>query len=76
MRNLNLQNVITKQTGIVNNISALLDPIIISDNMNYVYSDVFNILNEIIVHYATTAYIESCKAPYTLLREKCGNMTN
>ena len=40
---LNLANIISKPTGITAHSNTLLDPIIISDTMNYIYYDVLKI---------------------------------
>jgi hypothetical protein len=41
--NLNLKNVIDKPTRVTNHSRILLDPIIVSDTINYVNSDVFEL---------------------------------
>ena len=41
MRLFNLKNVIEKPTRVTNHSRTLLDPIIVSDTINYVFSDVF-----------------------------------
>ena len=43
----NLVNIISKPTRITVHSNTLLDPIIISDIMNYIYSDVLKIPSEI-----------------------------
>ena len=55
---LNLKNVINKPTIITAHSSTLLYPIIISDTMSSIYSDVFNVPSEISDHDAAVAYIE------------------
>jgi len=54
----NLKNVINKPTRITAHSSTLLDPIIISDTMSSIYSDVLNVPSEISDHDAAVAYIE------------------
>ena len=49
-------NIITKQTRITARSNTLLDPIIISDTMNYIYSDVLKIPSEISDHDASVAF--------------------
>jgi hypothetical protein len=41
MRLFNFKNVIEKPTRVTNHSRTLLDPIIVSDTINYVFSDVF-----------------------------------
>jgi hypothetical protein len=41
MRLFNLKNVIDKPTRVTNHSRTLLDPIIVSDTINYVFSDIF-----------------------------------
>jgi hypothetical protein len=43
----NLFNIISKTTRITDHSNTLLDPIIISDTMNYIYSDVLKEPSEI-----------------------------
>jgi hypothetical protein len=50
---LNLVNIISKPTRITTRSNSLLDPIIISDTMNYIYSDVLKIPSEISDHDAS-----------------------
>ena len=53
----NLVNTISKPTRITTHSNTLLDPIIISDTMNYIYSDVFKIPSEISDHDASVSFI-------------------
>jgi hypothetical protein len=48
MRLFNLKNVIEKQTRVTNNSRTLLDPIIVSDTINDVFSDVFKLPDNIL----------------------------
>ena len=52
----NLANMISKPTRITAHSNTLLDPIIISDIMKYIYSDVLEIPSEIIDHDASVAF--------------------
>ena len=54
----NLYNTIEKPTRITDHSSTLLDPIIISDDLNCIFSDVFNIPREVSDHDAPVAFIE------------------
>ena len=54
----NLKKIINKPTRITAHNSTLLDPIIISDTMSSIYSDVLNIPSEISDHETAVAYIE------------------
>ena len=54
----NFKNVINKPTRITSHSSTLLDPIIISETMSSIYSDVFNVPSEISDHDAVVACIE------------------
>jgi hypothetical protein len=47
---INLVNIISKPTRITDHSNTLLDPIIISDTINYIYSDVLNEPSEISHH--------------------------
>jgi hypothetical protein len=49
----NLVNIISKPTRITAHSNTLLDPIMISDTMNYIYSDVLKIPSEISDHDAS-----------------------
>jgi hypothetical protein len=51
----NFKNVINKPTIITAHISTLLDPIIISDTMSSIYSDVLNVPSEISDHDAASS---------------------
>ena len=46
----NLVNIISKTTRITDHSNTLLDPIIISDTINYIYSDVLSEPSEISNH--------------------------
>jgi hypothetical protein len=46
----NLVNIISKTTRITDHSNTLLDPIIISDTINYIYSDVLKEQSEISNH--------------------------
>jgi hypothetical protein len=52
---LNFKNVINKPTRITAHISTLLDPIIISDTMSTIYSDVLDVPSEISDHDAASS---------------------
>ena len=54
----NLRNVIDKPTRITENCRTLLDPIILSDDLNCIYSDVINTPQNISDHDASIAVIE------------------
>ena len=58
----NLRNVINKPTRRHNNCSSLLDPIIISDTMTLLYSDVIDLPSYISDHDAAIAIFECPKA--------------
>jgi len=58
----NLRNVINKPTRRHNNCSSLLDPIIISDTMTLLYSDVIDLPSYISDHDAALAIFECPKA--------------
>jgi hypothetical protein len=53
-----LVNIISKPTRITEHSNNLLDPIIISDTMNYIYSDVLKIPSEISDHDASVAFLQ------------------
>jgi hypothetical protein len=65
----NFKNVINKPTRITAHSSTILDPIIISDAMSSIYSDVLNVPSEISDHDAAVAYIE-CPNCVILCSEK------
>ena len=58
----NLANIISKPTIITVHSNTLLDPIIISDTMNYIYSDVLKIPSEISDHDASVAFLQCRKS--------------
>jgi hypothetical protein len=58
----NLANIISKPTGITAHSNTLFDPIIISDTMNYIYSEVLQIPSEIIDHDASVAFLQCPKS--------------
>jgi hypothetical protein len=60
----NLVNIISKPTRITAHSNTLLDPIIISDTMNYIYSYVLKIPSEISDHDASVAFLQ-CPVPDT-----------
>ena len=60
----NFVNIISKPTRITDHSNTLLDPIIISDTMNYIYSDVLKIQSEISDHDASVAF-------FTMSKECC-----
>ena len=58
----NLFNIISKTTRITDHSNTLLDPIIISDTMNYIYSDVLKIPSEISDHDSSVAFLQCPKS--------------
>ena len=58
----NLTIMISKSTRITAHRNTLLDPIIISDTMNYIYSDVLKIPSEISVHDSSVAFLQCPKS--------------
>ena len=58
----NLVNIISKPTRSTAHSNTLLDPIIISDTMNYIYSDVLKIPSEISDHDASVAFLQCPKS--------------
>ena len=56
MRLFNLKNVIEKPTRVTNHSRTLLDPIIVSDTINYAFSDVFKLPDNISDH-------DHCRVP-------------
>jgi hypothetical protein len=61
MRLFNLKNVIEKPTRVTNHSRTLLDPIIVSDTLNYVNSDVFKLPDNISDHDASVVTIQCSK---------------
>ena len=59
---LNLFNVISKPTQITNHSNTLLDPIIISGTMNYIYYDVLRIPSQISDHDVSVALLRYPKS--------------
>ena len=57
----NLVNIISKPTRITAHSNTLLDPIVISDTMNYIYSDVLKIPSEISDHDASVGFFTMSK---------------
>jgi hypothetical protein len=57
-----LVNIISKPTRITEHSNNLLDPIIISDTINYIYSDVLKIPSEISDHDASVAFLQCPKS--------------
>ena len=64
------KNVIDKPTRVTENASTLLDPIILSDSLNSIYSDVINIPRNISDHDATVAYIDCSKGISTTFKRE------
>ena len=58
MNMFNFRNIIDKPTRVTDHSSTLLDPIIISDTVNFLYSDVLKIPSEISDHDAPVVFIE------------------
>ena len=58
----NLVNIISKPTRITTHSNTLLDPIILSDTMNYIYTDVLKIPSEISDHDASVAFLQCPKS--------------
>ena len=50
MKLFNITNVINKPTRVTDRCSTLLDPIIVSDDINCLYADVFNVPRSISDH--------------------------
>ena len=61
MRLFSLKNVIEKPTRVRNHSKTLLDPIIVSDAINYVFSDVFTLPDNISDHDAAFVTIQFFK---------------
>ena len=74
MRLFNLKNVIEKPTRVTNHSRTLLDPIIISDTINYVNSDVFKLPDDISDHDASVVTIQCSKTSLDHLKEKFGSI--
>ena len=70
----NLTNVIDKPTRVTPQISTLLDPIIISDTMNVILSDVYDIPREISDHDAAVVHLNVKPFPIKNTSVKCGYM--
>ena len=60
----NLKSVTDKPTRVTNHSSTLLDPIIINDELNCIYSDVLEVPPEISDHFAAVAFFECSKPIY------------
>jgi hypothetical protein len=58
MKLFNLKNVIEKPTRVTNHSRTLLNPIIVSDTINYVNSDVFKLPDNISDHDASVVTIQ------------------
>ena len=69
MRLFSLKNVIEKTTRVTNHSKTLLDPIIVSDTINYVLSDVFILPDNISDHDASVVTIQCSKTSFK--REIC-----
>ena len=61
MRLFNLKNVIEKQARLTNHSRTLLDPIIVSDTINDVFSDVFKLPDNISDHDASVVILQCSK---------------
>ena len=61
MRLFNLKNVIEKPTRVTNHSRTLLDPIIVSDTINYVFSDVFKLPDNISDRDASVVILQCSK---------------
>jgi hypothetical protein len=61
MRLFNFKNVIEKPTRVTNHSRTLLDPIIVSDTINYVLSDVFKLPDNISDHDASVVILKCSK---------------
>jgi hypothetical protein len=61
MRLFKLKNVIEKPTRVTNHSRTLLDPIIVSDTINYVFSDVFKLPDNISDHDASVVILHCSK---------------
>ena len=59
--NLNLKNVIDKPTRVTNHSRTLLDPIIVSDTIKYVFSDGFKLPDNISNHGASVVILKCSK---------------
>jgi hypothetical protein len=64
------RNVIDKPTRVTENFSTLLDPIILSYNLNSIYSDVINVPRNISDHDAAVAYIDCPKGISTTFKRE------
>ena len=61
LRLFSLKNVIEKPTRVTNHSKTLLDPIIVSDTINYVFADVFTLPDNISDHDASVVTIQCSK---------------
>ena len=61
MRLFNLKNVIEKPTSVTNHSRTLLDPIIVSDTINYVFSDISKLPDIISDHDVSIVIIQCSK---------------
>ena len=61
MKLFNFKNVIEKPTRVTNHSRTLLDPIIVSDTINYVFSDVFILPDNIIDHDDSVVILQCSK---------------
>jgi hypothetical protein len=61
MRLFNLKNVIDKPTRVTDHSRTLLDPIIVSDTIDYVFSDVFKLPDNISDHDASVVILQCSK---------------
>jgi hypothetical protein len=64
------KNVIDKPIRATENSSTLLDPIILSDSLNSIYSDVINIPRNVSDHYVAVAYIDCPKGISTTIKRE------
>ena len=64
------RNVIDKPTRVTENSSTLLDPIILSDSLNSIYSDVINVPRNVSDHYVAVAYIDCPKRISTTFKRE------
>jgi hypothetical protein len=60
MRLFSLKNVIEKPTRVTNHSKTLLDHIIVSDTINYVFSDVFKLPASVVILLIIFVGIHSC----------------
>jgi hypothetical protein len=64
------KNVIDKPIRVTENSNTLLDPIILSDSLNSIYSDVINIPRNVSDHYVAVAYIDCPKGISTTIKRE------